>query len=221
MKKIIERLQEIGKEIVALEAEQAEARRVREEIEVQVAEAEKRLPQLEAERDMLKADVAMGKPKQKTLDTVEAEIGGAQRVVETRQTVTGLLRRETESAAKIRNLDIEATGLKEQAIRLEAENTMQEYMSAANTLLARFKELQALGMFHSTVKGHTAPIASGVEHQYMGIPLFRLEAAGQHPNTSGNWPEWQPARNVHGGIGVDHAVAAAMKERLKKAGIIV
>lgn len=226
-KNLVEELKAVQEQIAAGETVCNEIRAKLVEVEDQQSAAhvaERNMPQLLQRKEDLQADIAMGATgKQKELDQVNKDIAKAQQDVEYHnQTVSGLSRRLQEAESGLEQLRHRKVVLVESWVRNEAERIQAEAMEHARGFLSRFKQLQALVHIHDRVKGHTDPIGNGMEHQFLSIPVFRLESAGQHSSDpSVSWPEWQPARVVKSGCGVAAEDLAAEQARLAGMGLQV
>lgn len=184
--------------------------------------AERTLPELMQRKQDLQAEIAMGDSgKQKELDHLNQEIARTQQEVEYHnETVAGMERKLQEAENDKTTVSYERHKLTETFIRTEAEQIGAEYMSHARSLLGLFRRLQALTHIHRVELKAGDPICRGDENKYLSIPVFLLEASGQHPNHSaGNWPQWQEARDIWSRPGVAPGDLATEKDRLEKMGI--
>jgi hypothetical protein len=183
--------------------------------------AEQEIPELIKLKGDIQAEMALGNNSRKgELDQIGNKISKAQQDVEIHtQTVAGLNRSLAVAMSDLEQVKHPAHLLTSAFIRSEADRIQAEYLNDAKSLLAKFRQLQALG----TLAGQNSRgdvFATGNEAKHLSIPVFQLEASGQWPYYGNQWPRWTPAIDItDGDRAYMHQDADAEKARLESMGI--
>lgn len=182
--------------------------------------------ELQENRRQLEAAEELGETvEQSEYDAIDAAITAAQADDAETQKITELLatlnqkKQGLEKEFDDLNSKIRRTGVL--YLKEDMEEIAADYMTAAEQVVTLFRKLQGRSfIFDNKRWGSDAPTGTRNEHRFLSIPVFRLDACGQHPNQSRGWPEYNLAHTVkHEYVRINREDVEAAKADLAAVGL--